>query len=424
VARKKGLLAELQHQAQLAQRRREQAVNEAYRRQVAAQKEAERARREAEREQARLAQHAKKSESERKAADRDAKRLQDEAIAAEVESRNLALANTYAEIDGLLAATLEVDDFVDLEQLRQAVEHPPFGRPDLDWPAPPPPPPVLPAEPQYLEPPLSRGLFGGKKKHEAAVAEARDAHQALRLSWQEEVDRLQAEHRRELERYEDSERGRLLRLEQARREYERECETREHEVLQANAALDELISGLNYGVEAAVQDYVGIVLASSTYPESFPVSHDYTFDASTGELTVTVSIPSPTDAPHLKEFRYVKAKGEINETALPLKQQKDRYASAVAQVALRSVHEVFEADRAGHIKTMSVTVGTEAVDPATGLSRFVPLAAVAADRATFTSFDLANIVPAATLAHLGGVVSKSPFDLIPIDVSKAVGGRK
>lgn len=126
----------------------------------------------------------------------------------------------------------------------------------------------------------------------------------------------------------------------------------------------------------------------------------------------------------VKEYKYVKAKDEISSTALPVKAQKDRYAGAVTQVALRTLHEIFEADRGGKIYSIALMVGTEALSPATGLRETVPLVLVAADRQTFTRFDLSNVVPQATLEHLGAAVSKSPFDLVPADTSRGVRVRK
>jgi restriction system protein len=89
----------------------------------------------------------------------------------------------------------------------------------------------------------------------------------------------------------------------------------------------------------------------------------------------------------------------------------------VNQVALRSLHEVFEADRRGLIQSIALQVGTETIDPATGVETYVPFVAVGADRSTFTAFDLAAVVPAATLAHLGAAVSKNPLGLVRADVS-------
>lgn len=133
-----------------------------------------------------------------------------------------------------------------------------------------------------------------------------------------------------------------------------------------------------------------------------------------------VSVPAPDLLPSVKEYRYVKARDEIAATQLSAKARKDRYNSAVHQVALRSLHEVFEADRAGKIHSISLTVGVNRVAPATGQPEFVPLVVVAADRETFNSFELAKVVPAATLEHLGAAVSKSPFDVVPADTSRGV----
>jgi restriction system protein len=134
-------------------------------------------------------------------------------------------------------------------------------------------------------------------------------------------------------------------------------------------------------------------------------------------------VPSPDTLPTDKEFKYVRSKDEINGSALTKKEQKDRYASAVHQTALRSLHDIFEADRAGHIGTIALTVAVDSLDPATGRPVRVELVAAAAERAAFLAFDLSNVVPAATLQHLGAQVSKSPYDLTPINASKGVRGR-
>jgi restriction system protein len=92
----------------------------------------------------------------------------------------------------------------------------------------------------------------------------------------------------------------------------------------------------------------------------------------------------------------------------------------VFQVAVRNMHEVFKADRNGKIRSIALTVATRATSPATGIEETIPLVIVAADKDTFTGFDLANVVPRATLEHLGAALSKSPFDLTPADTSRGV----
>ena len=102
------------------------------------------------------------------------------------------------------------------------------------------------------------------------------------------------------------------------------------------------------------------------------MSHDHYFDLATRELTLNVTVPDPSQIPTVKEYKYVKAKDEFTATALPVKDQKARYAGAVWQVAVRTLHEVFEADRAAKIHSISLTVGTGHISPATGLPETVP----------------------------------------------------
>jgi restriction system protein len=417
VAAKRGFFAELQHQNQLAANRRLQAARAANRANVAAQRQAEQARRQAERAHA---QHARASAAEQKAAEREAKRLHDEAMHADANSRNAHLADTYEEIDAMLAATLLVDDFVDLEELRTVAVHPPFARSDLEVPNAPPSPFVAPPEPRYEEPESPKGLFGGKKKHAELVAQAQSAFAGAHESWQAEVAALPGRQLVQMQEHQAAEQQRLAELDQARSEYQAECDKREAEAAEANRQLDALVAGLDHNDDSAIQDYVGIVLGNSVYPESFPVSHDFEFDSRLKELSLTVLVPPPSHLPSDKEFKYVKAKDEISASMLPKNDQKERYSNAVYQVALRSVHEIFEADRAGRIGTIALNVATEDLDPATGLERRTCLVAVAAEREAFTAFDLSNIVPLATLQHLGASISKNPFELIGIDTSKGV----
>ena len=331
---------------------------------------------------------------------------------AEVEELNLGLAETYDEIDNLLAATLGVDDYVDLESLRREVEHPPFDRADLEQAIP---APVLipdPEEPVLETPPPPRGFFRRKQRHAARIAAAESAYANARAEWEVQKESRQAQ--REIAQAEhqraESERAEMLERERAR--YQSECDEREAEVAEHNLAVDTLIANLAYGTVEAVQEYVSIVLANSVYPKQFMAEHSCEFEPSTAELRMRVLIPGPSSVPAVKAFKYTRSTDQITSTTLPKRSMKERYAGAVHQVAIRSLHEVFEADRRGLIKAISLELGTETIDPATGQMTYVPFIAVAVERATFVEFDLSEVVPLATLTHLNAAVSKNPYDLV------------
>lgn len=423
MARRRGFFAEIQYQNQLAAKRNEQAARAAHRANLAAYREAERAQKAAERA---AAQRARATAAEQKAADREAKRLHEEAMVAEAAARNAGLAKVHDEIDSILSATLGLDDYVDLNSLRAVAEHPPFSREDLEAPVPPPTLTVGRPEPTYVEPESPRGLgsvFGGKRKHNELVAKQRAKFETELHAWETEVAALPGVHLRETQEYEKEEQQRLAALSEARLQYEADTEQREALAAETNRRLDELIAGIEYNVEDAIQQYVSIVLGNSVYPESFPIDHDFEFDAGLKELSLTVVVPPPAHLPAEKEFRYIKAKDQISPTILPKKDQKERYNNAVFQVALRSLHEIFEADRAGRIQTIAIRVCTVATDPATGVEKRSIFVAAAAERENFMTFDLANVVPQATLEHLGALVSKNPFDLVEVEGSQGVRGR-
>ncbi len=413
----RGFFAELNYQAQQAEKRNRQQQAAAYGAQAAAERQAESARKAAERARAAAA---RASAADRKAAEKEAARLHVESQLAEVAARNGDLANDYAEIDGLLASTLEVDDFVDLESLKiTKVEHPPFAPGALAQPAPALPALQYPPAPEF-QPPAPLGFLAGKKKKQAALEQAQAAHQGTVQRWQAQCQAMYTDYLAAQESYKRKEAERVEKLAAAEAVYNQECQEREARAEAHNQELSKFINGLAFDIEDAIQEYVGIVLSNSTYPESFPTTHSHKFDLPSRELTLHITVPEPSTVPSVKEYKYVKAKDEIAATALPMKAQKDRYASVVWQTAVRALHEVFEADRAAKIHSIALTVGVDRVAPATGLPETIPLVIVAADRETFNAFDLANVVPDATLSHLGAAMSKSPFDCTPAGAGRGV----
>lgn len=417
---KRGFFAELNYQAQQAEKRQRQQQIAAVRAHNAAVREAERSAKAAER--ARLsAQRA--SEAQRKAAEKVANRLHIEAREAEVEALNAELISNYEEIDRLLEATLEVDDYIDLESLKEPAVHPEFAPGSLTNPIKPPPDPHLRNAPEYREPDSPKGLaaaFGGKKKHAAAIEEAQVAHAQAVRDYEAYVSERVAQHNRALERHAAAEQDRLAKLAEAQEQYQVECQQREADAQARNDELTKLINDLAFDVPAAIEEYVGIVLSNSVYPDTFPVDYDHSFDLATRELSLSVFAPEPMALPSVKEYRYVKAKDEIAATQLSAKAQKDRYASAIHETAVRTLHEVFEADRAAKIHSIALTVGVNRVAPATGRPETVPLVRVAAGRDSFNEFDLSKVVAVETLKHLGAALSKNPFDLIPADTGRGV----
>ncbi|CAM4527018.1 hypothetical protein NONI108955_43905 [Nocardia ninae] len=370
------------------------------------------------REQQRFATAAMRaSAADRAAADKAATAAHTAAREAEVMEKNAQLTMTYDAIDNLLKATLDVDDWVDLESLRKQAENLPFDRPDLLPPTPPPRYHLSATRPVFVPPAMPTGLSGalsGNRKHAARLAATRQEYLHLVHQWEQSmvhVCELNAELRAGWRR---QERRRAAELEDARRRHQRENAELQQGAADSNASLDKLIAGLLERQPDAMDEYVGVVLANSIYPETFQVAYEHAFNAADRELHITVLAPDPETLPTTKAFRYNKANDEITSTSLPVAEVKRRYASAIAQTALRTAHEVFEADREEIIDSIALTVAVDAVHSATGHDTRIDLIQLATDRAEFLAIQLARVEPASTLAHLASAVSKNSYGLAPL----------
>jgi len=163
----KGIFAELQRQYRIAQREQVKAERQADKEFRAAQ------RREAQAikaEKAREVKLAKAEVAERKRLEKEVKVAHVASMMARVERMNSELNIKYDDIDSILGATLDVDDYVDLETLRLKVMHPLFDRAELEKQTE---KKVL-VRPVPYRPERPKGLFGflKKKSYAAAVQQA------------------------------------------------------------------------------------------------------------------------------------------------------------------------------------------------------------------------------------------------------------
>ena len=390
-----------------AERDRVRQAKAADRRDVAERREALR---EAKAYEAKVRKATIEDEKDRKAYEKAVKTAHAASQQAEVNALNLQIEDVFEDLDGLLMATIDVDDYVDLEALRKPEETTPFDRPELEVPMARPKQPTLPLEPKFVEPEKPKGFFGKKRKLAEAQEKAMQVHETRKVQWTEIMASLQSNHERDTAAYEAAEADRIEALAKEKARFREELQ-------QHNQSIDQFISDLSYGDASAVQEYISLVVENSIYPDHFAISHDFTFEPDTAELRMKVTVPAPDEFPSTKAYKYINASDEIRELPLPKTEFKNRYCDVLYQVAIRSLHEVFEADRRGLIRTIALEVGTEGSDPATGRIAFLSFVGVSAERNSFMEFDLSGLVPLATLKHLGAAISKDPVNLVAVDVT-------
>lgn len=150
----------------------------------------------------------------------------------------------------------------------------------------------------------------------------------------------------------------------------------------------------------AVVTYCSLVLAASQHPDTFPQQHKVAYVPESRQLVVEMDLPTFDVVPEGLEYRYVKAKDEIVTKARPAGQRKALYLRVVAQVTLRTVHELFESDRAGHIESVVFNGHVDTIDPRTGQPIRPCLITLRTTRDLFDALDLARVEPEACLRGL------------------------
>lgn len=365
--------------------------------------------REAERERARRARAlaSAQRDAQRTAAARARASIQDQRLRDRMyaEERVREAAEQTAQIEeqvgvlqGVLPATLDVDDYLDLELLKRAPSQPVFD-PIV---AGPPPDHPRPADFAVAEPSALGRVFAASKHAARAEQRQLDYQQALRA-------------------YEVAAQQHAARLNEARRRHEREVAR----AVQEHQRHVEDIAALQRGLAArrpeAVVRYLDLVLEAADYPDGFPHSWRLAYASGPGHLTIDYELPRVDVVPPVKAYRYVKSSDTITATARPTTQIRSLYLDVLRQTVLRVVHEVLEADRAGALRTVVLNGYVSDVDPATGRDARVCLVALATSRERFMGVDLARADTVACLTHLEARVSKDPTKLLAVEPIELAG---
>jgi len=118
--------------------------------------------------------------------------------------------------------------------------------------------------------------------------------------------------------------------------------------------------------------------------------------------------------PEIRSFKYVKTSDSVTESVRPPTQTKSLYAFVVAQIALRTIWEIFAADTPGLVDVVVFNGMVDTINPGTGLRVRPCLITIRTTRDTFARLELTQVEPLACLKHLSAGVSKSPAELVPV----------
>lgn len=336
--------------------------------------------------------------------------------------QNSYLEKYLTDLEEILWSTLQVDDYFDLKNLKKTRESDPYVNSELQTPLFKPVRGDYPEQPEeYMAPTIKMAFLKRKKTKDAIIQKAKKEFEDDFSDWQIACQRIDSEYEKELKAYKSREATRIAKLSDAIAEHEKNQKEHNDQLKEHNDQIDQFISYLAYGDKGAIEDYLSIVFERSIYPVGFHNRYQCDFKPETAELIVRVEIPGPNIIPAEKQYKYIKSRDEITKSKRSKTDIKKRYTSIVNQVALRTAHEVFESDRAGLIKTISLQVGTIDSSPATGKTEFLKFAILATTREEFEELNLSAVNFDAAMTHLGASVSKNPSELVeakPMGIKK------
>lgn len=167
-------------------------------------------------------------------------------------------------------------------------------------------------------------------------------------------------------------------------------------------------------IDSAVVDYCELVLSNSQYPECFPQNWDIDYSPENKILVVDYSLPDISALPTLKSVKYVASTDDFTETSISEAALNKLYDSVIYQVALRTLHELFEADVADALASVVFNGWVESTNKATGQKNNACIISVQAGKDEFLAINLAYVDPKACFKELKGVGSSKLHGLTPV----------
>ena len=161
-------------------------------------------------------------------------------------------------------------------------------------------------------------------------------------------------------------------------------------------------------IAAVVQYFEMVILCYQNnlqYPETFPTDFDLNYNPDNKILIVEYSLPAPNDLPTLTEVRYIATSGDIKELFLSETQISKKYDTAIYKVTLRTLYELFKADKAEALDAIIFNGWVNSINKATGKRVNNCIVTIQVKKTEFNEIELPNIDAKICFKHFKGVGS-------------------
>ena len=167
-------------------------------------------------------------------------------------------------------------------------------------------------------------------------------------------------------------------------------------------------------IQTRIAQYCDLVLSNSEYPDWMSKEWELDYIPETRTVVVEYSLPSLEQLPTLVSVRYVQSRDDLVEKHCSDAQRRRLYDGLIYQIALRTVHELFEADAVDAIEAVVFNGKVTSIDPATGHRSTACIVSLQAKATEFEAINLAQVEPKACFKALKGVGSSKMHTLTAV----------
>ena len=151
-----------------------------------------------------------------------------------------------------------------------------------------------------------------------------------------------------------------------------------------------------------------LVLSNSKYPEFFPKTFELQYIKEEDALIVDYCLPVIDSFPRVKQVKFVKASEDFKETQISQTQLNTIYSNAIFQIAIRTVHELFEADVVNCIKQICFNGFCDTP------TKYI--ISYQADKDTFNKLQLKNLDCKETIKQYKGIFAAKWTEIKPMRI--------
>lgn len=162
----------------------------------------------------------------------------------------------------------------------------------------------------------------------------------------------------------------------------------------------------------AILEYCELVLNNSEYPDSFPKGFELEYNPDTKILIVEYSLPAIEQLPILNEVKFIK--NELKEYHISENQLLKIFDNTMYNITLRTIHELFEADVVNAIEAISFNGWVNSLNRATGKRDNNCILSIQVKKKEFIEIKLENVDAKTCFKNFKGVGSSKLSGLTPI----------